>query len=106
MGGGFFFFLYISYARRHPTPHLFISVLTPERSPSGSRQYCLASGHRLRTVPDAADAQVGSAIGPDCWHDGAHGDTGSTRLYPTVTQVLRWFGYRGRLVGVTIFYIG
>jgi hypothetical protein len=58
----------------------------------------------LRTVPDAADAAgwfrlsgliAGCMMAPTAM--------GSILAKSTVTQVLRWFGYRKTLVGVTVF---
>jgi hypothetical protein len=68
------------------------------------RQPCHASGYRLRAVSDAADAAgwfgypamiAGCMMAPTAM--------GSIMAKSTVTQVLRWFGYRKTLVGVTVF---
>ncbi|MCL3274260.1 multidrug transporter subunit MdtD [Klebsiella pneumoniae] len=96
---------YVRHARRHPTPLISLSLFkthTFSVGIAGNLATRLGTGCVPFLMPLMLQVGFGyPAIIAGCMI--APTATGSIIAKSTVTQVLRWFGYRKTLVGITVF---
>jgi len=99
------FLLYIRHARRHPTPLISLSLFNTRTFSVGVAGN-IASRLGTGCVPFLMPLMLQVGFGYPALIAGcmmAPTAMGSILAKSTVTQVLRWFGYRKTLVGVTVF---
>ncbi|MEA5209126.1 multidrug transporter subunit MdtD [Enterobacter mori] len=105
LGGILLFLLYIRHARRHPTPLISLGLFNTRTFSvgiAGNIASRLGTGCVPFLMPLMLQVGFGySALIAGCMM--APTAMGSILAKSTVTQVLRWFGYRKTLVGVTVF---
>mgnify|MGYP001116295448 FL=1 len=105
LSGILLFLLYIRHARRHPTPLISLSLFNTRTFSVGIAGN-IASRLGTGCVPFLMPLMLQVGFGYPALIAGcmmAPTAMGSILAKSTVTQVLRWFGYRKTLVGVTIF---
>lgn len=105
LGGILLFLLYIRHARRHPTPLISLSLFNTRTFSVGIAGN-IASRLGTGCVPFLMPLMLQVGFGYPALIAGcmmAPTAMGSILAKSTVTQVLRWFGYRKTLVGVTVF---
>ena len=105
LGGILLFLLYIRHARRHPTPLISLGLFNTRTFSVGIAGN-IASRLGTGCVPFLMPLMLQVGFGYPALIAGcmmAPTAMGSILAKSTVTQVLRWFGYRKTLVGVTIF---
>ncbi len=105
LSGILLFLLYIRHARRHPTPLISLSLFNTRTFSVGIAGN-IASRLGTGCVPFLMPLMLRVGFGYPALIAGcmmAPTAMGSILAKSTVTQVLRWFGYRKTLVGVTIF---
>ena len=99
------FLLYIRHARRHPTPLISLGLFNTRTFSVGIAGN-IASRLGTGCVPFLMPLMLQVGFGYPALIAGcmmAPTAMGSILAKSTVTQVLRWFGYRKTLVGVTVF---
>lgn len=97
--------LYIRHARRHPTPLISLSLFNTRTFSVGVAGN-IASRLGTGCVPFLMPLMLQVGFGYPALIAGcmmAPTALGSILAKSTVTQVLRWFGYRRTLVGITLF---
>ncbi|MEP8939209.1 multidrug transporter subunit MdtD [Enterobacter mori] len=105
LGGILLFLLYIRHARRHPTPLISLGLFKTRTFSVGIAGN-IASRLGTGCVPFLMPLMLQVGFGYPALIAGcmmAPTAMGSILAKSTVTQVLRWFGYRKTLVGVTVF---
>ena len=105
LSGVLLFLLYIRHARRHPTPLISLSLFNTRTFSVGVAGN-IASRLGTGCVPFLMPLMLQVGFGYPALIAGcmmAPTAMGSILAKSTVTQVLRWFGYRKTLVGVTVF---
>ena len=105
LSGILLFLLYIRHARRHPTPLISLSLFNTRTFSVGIAGN-IASRLGTGCVPFLMPLMLQVGFGYPALIAGcmmAPTAMGSILAKSTVTQVLRWFGYRKTLVGVTVF---
>ena len=105
LGGILLFLLYIRHARRHPTPLISLGLFNTRTFSVGIAGN-IASRLGTGCVPFLMPLMLQVGFGYPALIAGcmmAPTAMGSILAKSTVTQVLRWFGYRKTLVGVTVF---
>ena len=105
LSGILLFLLYIRHARRHPTPLISLSLFNTRTFSVGIAGN-IASRLGTGCVPFLMPLMLQVGFGYPALIAGcmmAPTAMGSILAKSTVTQVLRWFGYRKTLVGVTSF---
>ncbi|EOV6160214.1 multidrug transporter subunit MdtD [Enterobacter ludwigii] len=105
LGGILLFLLYIRHARHHPTPLISLSLFNTRTFSVGIAGN-IASRLGTGCVPFLMPLMLQVGFGYPALIAGcmmAPTAMGSILAKSTVTQVLRWFGYRKTLVGVTVF---
>ena len=105
LGGILLFLLYIRHARRHPTPLISLGLFNTRTFSVGIAGN-IASRLGTGCVPFLMPLMMQVGFGYPALIAGcmmAPTAMGSILAKSTVTQVLRWFGYRKTLVGVTVF---
>jgi len=105
LGGILLFILYIRHARRHPTPLISLGLFNTRTFSVGIAGN-IASRLGTGCVPFLMPLMLQVGFGYPALIAGcmmAPTAMGSILAKSTVTQVLRWFGYRKTLVGVTVF---
>ena len=105
LGGILLFLLYIRHARRHPTPLISLGLFNTRTFSVGIAGN-IASRFGTGCVPFLMPLMLQVGFGYPALIAGcmmAPTAMGSILAKSTVTQVLRWFGYRKTLVGVTVF---
>ncbi|MBX8463092.1 multidrug transporter subunit MdtD [Enterobacter sp. RIT637] len=104
LGGILLFLLYIRHARRHPTPLISLGLFNTRTFSVGIAGN-IASRLGTGCVPFLMPLMLQVGFGYPALIAGcmmAPTAMGSILAKSTVTQVLRWFGYRKTLVGVTV----
>ena len=105
LGGILLFLLYIRHARRHPTPLISLGLFNTRTFSVGIAGN-IASRLGTGCVPFLMPLMLQVGFGYPALIAGcmmAPTAMGSILAKSTVTQVLRWCGYRKTLVGVTVF---
>ncbi|WP_368524992.1 multidrug transporter subunit MdtD [Enterobacter asburiae] len=105
LSGILLFLLYIRHARRHPTPLISLGLFNTRTFSVGIAGN-IASRLGTGCVPFLMPLMLQVGFGYPALIAGcmmAPTAIGSILAKSTVTQVLRWFGYRKTLVGVTVF---
>ncbi|NTZ38705.1 DHA2 family efflux MFS transporter permease subunit [Enterobacter sp. JMULE2] len=105
LGGILLFLLYIRHARRHPAPLISLGLFNTRTFSVGIAGN-IASRLGTGCVPFLMPLMLQVGFGYPALIAGcmmAPTAMGSILAKSTVTQVLRWFGYRKTLVGVTVF---
>lgn len=105
LAGILLFLLYIRHARRHPTPLISLGLFNTRTFSVGIAGN-IASRLGTGCVPFLMPLMLQVGFGYPALIAGcmmAPTAMGSILAKSTVTQVLRWFGYRKTLVGVTVF---
>ncbi|MBO2913835.1 multidrug transporter subunit MdtD [Enterobacter sichuanensis] len=105
LAGVLLFLLYIRHARRHPTPLISLGLFNTRTFSVGIADN-IASRLGTGCVPFLMPLMLQVGFGYPALIAGcmmAPTAMGSILAKSTVTQVLRWFGYRKTLVGVTVF---
>ena len=105
LSGILLFLLYIRHARRHPTPLISLGLFNTRTFSVGIAGN-IASRLGTGCVPFLMPLMLQVGFGYPALIAGcmmAPTAMGSILAKSTVTQVLRWFGYRKTLVGVTVF---
>ncbi|WP_395306579.1 multidrug transporter subunit MdtD [Enterobacter sichuanensis] len=105
LAGVLLFLLYIRHARRHPTPLISLGLFNTRTFSVGIAGN-IASRLGTGCVPFLMPLMLQVGFGYPALIAGcmmAPTAMGSILAKSTVTQVLRWFGYRKTLVGVTVF---
>ncbi|MCW4857939.1 multidrug transporter subunit MdtD [Enterobacter mori] len=105
LGGILLFLLYIRHARRHPTPLISLGLFNTRTFSVGIAGN-IASRLGTGCVPFLMPLMLQVGFGYPALIAGcmmAPTAMGSILAKSTVTLVLRWFGYRKTLVGVTVF---